>query len=170
MATVPNVPALGFGTVGHFKQGVEMSGKNASSTRGRPFAKGNTGRPKGSRNKVTVAVETLLDGDAERLTRKAIELAMEGDTTALRLCLERIAPPRKDSPTRFLLPHIDKPTDTPKAVHSVLKAVSEGELTPHEAQSISNIVETWRRSIETAELVERIEVLENVNETTKEAS
>ena len=55
-----------------------MSGKNASSTRGRPFAKGNTGRPKGSRNKVTVAVETLLDGDAERLTRKAIELAMEG--------------------------------------------------------------------------------------------
>ena len=46
MATVPNVPALGFGTVGHFKQGVEMSGKNASTTRGRPFAKGNTGRPK----------------------------------------------------------------------------------------------------------------------------
>ena len=147
-----------------------MSGKNASSTRGRPFAKGNTGRPKGSRNKVTVAVETLLDGDAERLTRKAIELAMEGDTTALRLCLERIAPPRKDSPTRFALPHIDKPKDTPKAVHSVLKAVSEGELTPQEAQSISNIVETWRRSIETAELVERIEVLENVNETVKEAN
>ena len=40
----------------------------------------------------------------------------------------------------------------------------------HEAQPISNIVETWRRSIETAELVERIEVLENVNETTKEAN
>ena len=40
----------------------------------------------------------------------------------------------------------------------------------HEAQSISNIVETWRRSIETAELVERIEVLENVNERAKEAN
>ena len=137
-----------------------MTGNNASVTRGRPFAKGNAGRPKGARNKVTVAVESLLDGEAEGLTRKAIELAMKGDTTALRLCLERIAPPRKDSPTSFPLPDINKPTDTPKAVHAVLKAVSEGDLTPTEAESISGVVETWRKSIETAELVERIEALE----------
>ena len=70
--------------MGHFIQESDMTGNNASVTRGRPFPKGNAGRPKGARNKVTVAVESLLDGEGEGLTRKAIELAMKGDTTALR--------------------------------------------------------------------------------------
>ena len=45
------------------------------------------GRPMGSRNRATLAAQTLLDGEGERLTRKAIELALEGDRAALRLCL-----------------------------------------------------------------------------------
>jgi hypothetical protein len=65
--------------------------KNTGNTRGRPFKKGNPGRPKGARHKVTCAVEALLEGDAEALTRKAIEKALDGDTVALRLCLERIS-------------------------------------------------------------------------------
>jgi hypothetical protein len=65
---------------------------NAPKTRGRPFQPGNAGRPRGSRGKATVAAEKLLDGEAKALTRKAIDLAKEGDTTALRLCLERIVP------------------------------------------------------------------------------
>jgi hypothetical protein len=66
-----------------------------------PFRKeqsGNpAGRPKGARNKATVASETLLDGEAEAITRKAVEMALDGDTTALRLVMERILPPRKDT-------------------------------------------------------------------------
>ena len=65
--------------------------KNASKTRGKPFQPGNPGRPKGARHKTTLAIETLLDGEAESLTRKAIEMAKGGDMTALRLCLDRIA-------------------------------------------------------------------------------
>ena len=53
------------------------------------FKKGNPGRRPGSRNKATVAVEALLDGEAEKLTRKAIEMALAGDTVAMRLCLDR---------------------------------------------------------------------------------
>jgi hypothetical protein len=49
-------------------------------------------KPKGNRHKVTMAVQGLLDGEAEALTRKCVELAMDGDTTALRLCMERLAP------------------------------------------------------------------------------
>jgi hypothetical protein len=52
------------------------------------------GRPKGSRNKTTLAIEALLEGEAEALTRKAIERALEGDMAALRLCMDRLAPPR----------------------------------------------------------------------------
>ena len=56
-----------------------------------PGQSGNpAGKPKGARNKTTLAVEALLDGEAEALTRKAIERALEGDSVALRLCLERI--------------------------------------------------------------------------------
>ena len=43
-------------------------------------------------------MEALLDGEAEAITRVAVDKAKEGDTTALRLCLERILPPRKDRP------------------------------------------------------------------------
>lgn len=83
---------------------------------GRPFEPGQSGnpagRPKGSRNKATLAVEVLFDGEAEVITRKAIELAKNGDLAAIRLCLDRIAPPRKDRPVLFALPPLGKPEDT----------------------------------------------------------
>jgi Family of unknown function (DUF5681) len=70
-----------------------------------PGLSGNpAGKPKGTRNKTTLAVEAPLDGEAETLTRKAIELAKAGDLAALRVCLDRIAPPRKDRPVLFELP------------------------------------------------------------------
>ena len=43
-----------------------------------------SGKPKGSLNRVTLAIQSLLDGEGEELTRKAIELAKDGDLTALR--------------------------------------------------------------------------------------
>jgi hypothetical protein len=50
---------------------------------GKPFQKGQSGnpdgRPKGSRNATTLALETLLDGQATALTQKAIDLALAGD-------------------------------------------------------------------------------------------
>src|SRR6516162_1772746 len=61
--------------------------------RGRPFTKGRSGnpagRPRGLRNRSTLAAQLLLQGKAEALTRKAVELALGGDPAALRLCLDR---------------------------------------------------------------------------------
>ena len=62
--------------------------KNAGNTRGKPFERGNPGKPKGARHRVTLAAETLLEGEAEAITRKAIELAKAGDGPALRLCMD----------------------------------------------------------------------------------
>ena len=57
--------------------------------RGQPFVKGRSGnpggRPPGARNRKTLAAAMLLDGEAEALTRKAVELALSGDPTAMRL-------------------------------------------------------------------------------------
>ena len=51
------------------------------------FRPGNPGRPKGARNKATLTIEALLDGESEAITRKAIEMALGGDTTAMRLVI-----------------------------------------------------------------------------------
>jgi hypothetical protein len=82
----------------------------AVKQRRRPFSKGQpgnpAGKPKGVRNRATLAAEVLLEGEAKALTRKAIELGLAGDTTALRLCLERLIPPRKDRAVSLDLPPI----------------------------------------------------------------
>ena len=70
--------------------------KNGKNTVGQ-FTAGNSGRPKGSRNKATIATESLLQGLAEALTQTAsYQKALEGDNIALRLCMERVAPAPKD--------------------------------------------------------------------------
>lgn len=137
--------------------------KGKQANRGR-FKKGQSGnpagKPKGATNLTTRAVRELLDGEAEALTRKAVELALEGDTTALRLCLERVAPPMKDKPIIFDLPEIKSMEDASKAMGALLRAVATGDITPSEAGAVSGIVETFRRTIETADLEQRIAALE----------
>jgi hypothetical protein len=77
---------------------------------------------------MTRALEALFDGEAEELTRKAIKLAKAGDMTALRLCLDRIVPPRKDRPIGFSLPTMKEPADAADALASIVAAVADGEL------------------------------------------
>src|SRR5438128_2134045 len=96
------------------------------------FQKGRSGnpagRPPGSRNRTTMVAEILLEGEAESLTRKAIELALLGDTTALKLCLERVVPQRRSRPIAFDLPRIDQVEDLVGAIGSVLQEVACGRL------------------------------------------
>jgi hypothetical protein len=133
-----------------------LKAENATpKQRGRPFAPGQSGnpagKPKGTRHKATLAMEALLDGEVEGLTRKAVEMALAGDTAALRLCLDRIAPVRRDRPVTF---------DLPKAASAILDAVSAGHVTPGEAAELGKLVEAFARTLEVAELESRIARLE----------
>ncbi len=132
---------------------------NGRDTAGR-FASGNAGRPAGARNRTTMAVLELLEGQAEALTQRAVELALGGDTTALRLCLERVAPPRKDAPVQFKLPQMTTARDAAQAAGAVLEAVSEGELTPGEGAQVMALVDSYRRTLEVTELEARVAALE----------
>jgi hypothetical protein len=133
--------------------------KNGRNTAGK-FAAGNSGRPRGSRNKATLAIESLLEGQAEALTQTAINKALEGDSVALRLCMERIAPAPKDQPVSFSLPKMNNALDASEAAGSVLTAVSMGELTPIEATRVMGLIDSYRRTLELTELEERLRVLE----------
>jgi hypothetical protein len=131
-------------------------GRNADGT----FGAGNAGKPRGTRHKTTQAVLTLLEGEATALTRKAVEMALQGDGMALRLCLDRLAPPRKDSPVQFPLPRMANAQDAAQAAGAVLHAVSEGELTPVEGAQIMSLVDSFRRLLEVTELEARVAALE----------
>ena len=137
--------------------GPKQGGRFVKGQSGNP-----SGRPKGARNTTTVALENLLDGQAQALTQKAIDLALAGDITALRLCLDRILPVRKDRPVIFDLPPVNSPEDAAKIASAVLTAVATGELTPADASEIFKLIDTWVKAFETAELAERLERLERM--------
>jgi len=134
----------------------------ANSTSFKKGQSGNpAGKPRGSRHRTTLAIDELLAGDAEKITRKAIEMACDGDTVALRLCLERLAPPRKDRPVPFALPPIEHIEDLSRATSALITAVAEGELTPIEAAELSKLVDAHIKAIEVTDLNRRLEALEN---------
>ena len=124
-------------------------------------ASGNpSGKPAGSRHKATLAAEALLDGEAEKLTRKAIEMALAGDATAMRLCLDRLVPPRRERPVTFPLPEIKRAADIIDATSALASAVATGELVPGEAAALSSLLGNVAKAIELADIEERLARLE----------
>ena len=136
------------------------SGFNTARQSDGTFGPGNPGKPKGARHKATVAVETLLEGEAETITKTAIDLAKGGDMTAIRLVLDRIAPARKSSPIKLELPTVKTATDLDHALSAVVEAVAEGEVSPDEGATVAGLLEAKRRSLETVDMDERLRALE----------
>jgi len=120
-----------------------------------------SGRPPGRRNKATLAAEQLLEGEAEQLTRKAIAMAKEGDIQAMRLCLERLMPVRKERCLTLDLKPVQKPNDLPLTFADVLTAVGEGRITPGEGSALANVMTSHMQAIETNDLVARLQALES---------
>jgi Family of unknown function (DUF5681) len=140
---------------------IEPPRNNAPTTRGRPFAPGNPGRPKGSRHKTTQAMQVLLDGEGEALTRKAIELALAGDATALRLCMDRLLPALRERPIAVDLPPLTGPKDAVAASAALLAAVTAGEIAPGEAREIGRLLELHLKAVEQHEIQARLAALES---------
>lgn len=139
--------------------------KQANDTRFKPGQSGNpAGKRPGTRHKITMAAQDLLDGESQALTRKAIELALEGNMTALRLCLERIIPPTRERSVKMNLPKTSTAKGINLAAEAILQAVAIGTLVPSEGTVLSNIIEKRRFALETLELEQRISALEEKNE------
>jgi hypothetical protein len=137
------------------------------------FQKGQSGNPngraKGSRNRATMLVEQIfdeklfgVDRKADAIISKVIEQAANGDTACIRLCLDRIAPVRRDRPVCFALPNMNESKDAVNASAAIVAAVAGGELTPSEAAELSKVVDGYARSLQTVEFEERLSKLEKV--------
>ncbi len=137
-----------------------MPPDNTGEIQGRRFQKGQSGnprgRPKGSRNKATLAVQKLLDGEAEAITRKIIDKAKEGDMKAAQLCIERLLPPRRDHVVGFPLPPITKPEDAPAAFNAIAAAIASGQLAISDAAEVGKLIEGYVRAVEATDLAARL--------------
>jgi len=142
----------------------EFALKPPGRVRGRPFEKGQSGNPAGRRvgcrNMTTIAAASLLAGEAQALTRKAVELALLGDPTAMRLCIERILPPCRERTVKFVLPPIESAADIAPAMKAVTSALAGGVITPGEAATIATVVDTFVRAIETSDFERRLQLVE----------
>jgi hypothetical protein len=110
-------------------------------------------------------MEALLEGEAEKLTRKVLDMALEGDTTAMRLCMDRLMPARKDRHVPFALPKLEIAADAVKASAALVEAVAAGDLTPSEAGELSKLVEGFTRAADLHDIQARLEKLEQQQET-----
>ena len=134
-----------------------------SGTRGRPFQPGNKcgrGRPRGSRNKRTIEWQEMLNEHGAAVLTKCIVSALQGDRSAMRMCVERLLPPCKESPAQFRLPSMTTATGLAQGQAAVLDAYSRGQLTASQAATMSELLDRYRQSLETEQLEARLQALE----------
>jgi hypothetical protein len=128
------------------------------AVRGRPFREGNGGRRLGSKNKSSLILAALSDGDKEELVRKGLELAKAGDVPMLKFFLSRIVP--RERTIRIDLPKMEFADDAVEALGSIACAVSEGSISPSEGTALATLVDSYGRAIDMADVVNRLDSLE----------
>lgn len=117
-----------------------------------PGVSGNpSGRPKGARNKTTMAAMALLEGEAEMLTRRAIEAADNGDMSALKLVLDRIIPPRRRPVVQVDLEELDNFQDAAQCHRRIIQSALDGGLSLDEAERLSKLIIEYRQSADLGE-------------------
>lgn len=128
------------------------------------FRKGQSGnpagRPRGSKNKVLLALDMIGAEAAEGVLNKAVEAAKGGDIRAAELILSRCWPARKGRTVAFPLPPVQSAADVLAAVSAVVAAVAAGDLTPDEGQQLAAVLEASRKTIELADVERRLAALE----------
>jgi hypothetical protein len=93
---------------------------------------------------------------------------MEGDTAALRLCLERIAPLRRDARVTVSLPELKCSGDALTAINHIVQAVARGDVTPGEASKLAGLIEAFQKTAECEDLEHRVRVLEEAMDAEEE--
>jgi hypothetical protein len=105
-------------------------------------------------------VEQLVEGQAEKIARKLIELATGGNVRCLEITLDRLAPKRSGRPIDFQLPEIKNLHDVVTALAAITSGVNDGSLTVEEASHLARVLDGYANAITTFDLVARVEALE----------
>ncbi|MCH9048934.1 MAG: hypothetical protein IH836_08375, partial [Proteobacteria bacterium] len=127
----------------------------------KPGESGNPdGRPKGAKDKRTQYRE-LFEPHADALIQKAIDLALAGDTTCLKMCIDRLVSPFRAKNATVTLDDIEGSL-TEKG-EKIITAMGNGEVTPADTSSMLSALAAQARIIEIEELEKRVSDLEARN-------
>lgn len=114
-----------------------------------------SGRPKGIKDRRILFAE-MLGEHKQALFDKAIELALSGNEQMLRLLLDRLLPAK---PKDDYLPEIDLSGSISEQASKIIGAISDGIVTPAEADQLLEIIVKRMRILETDELAKKLDVL-----------
>ena len=134
--------------------GTDKTGDQQERGPGGRFREGQSGNPAGrrpgSRNRASLVLDALADGEAEAVLEAMVERAKQGDLKAAELVLARAWPARKGRPVALDLPAVDTASGAAAAFAEVLAALAEGRLTPEEAAAVTALLEAHVRALEAA--------------------
>jgi len=134
---------------------IQAQGKYKKGSSGNP-----NGKPKGARNKSTLAAEALLEGSLDKICKKVEEEALNGNMQAAKMILERFLPPRKDRAIEIDLPSIATFDDVLNAMGFIVNAVGKGKITPSEGELLARTVESYVKALEIYDFESRLKILE----------
>ncbi len=142
----------------------EPAASSSLATRSPRWAPGQSGnprgRPLGSRNRASLLLEHLIEGEGEAVVRALLAAAKGGDVSAGRALLDRLVPLRKERPVKVALPALRSAKDARDALAAVAAAVADGEMLPGEGEAVVKLLEAYARTAAAAELEERVAALE----------
>ncbi|KTC84336.1 DUF5681 domain-containing protein [Legionella cincinnatiensis] len=105
------------------------------------FKPGESGNPRGKKagilNKRTELIKAF-ETHAGALINKTIDLALSGDTIALRLCIERLVPKAVNKAATVFIPDLSM-TETTKIIPELLKSLSGQEISVSDMKNLMDI-------------------------------
>ncbi len=128
------------------------------------FAKGNRGGPGRPRSPVSrgaVALDEMGADAGKKIFQAMLDKALAGDTRAADLLFSRIWPKRRGRPVAIETTALKDVHDYVPAAAGVANAVMSGEMTPHEGQALSRVLDTQLHAIETSDMERRVRKLED---------
>jgi hypothetical protein len=134
-------------------------GNPTSFKKGNPNSKINGslgGRPKGSKNKLSMAMLAGSVGKGQDMLDKAYEMGMAGDTTAMRIFLDKVLPNAKERQIQIDMPVMNSLDDIEPAHNKLIEHINKGDVTLSEADEILKHIEYRRKNYET-KLIQAIE-------------
>jgi hypothetical protein len=137
-----------------------MANKQPDTSHLEPGNKRGRGRPKGSRNKRSLAYDALAKKDAVEIIRQVISKALAGDMNAAQMILSKIWRVPRDRLVKIDLPPVGCAAQVPAFIGAVLKAVADAEITPAEGDSFASIIGKLQSAVTLTELEERIRLIE----------
>ena len=131
------------------------------------FQKGQSGnpagRPRGSRNMASIRMHDMLEEQVDALVGKVLELALDGNIGALRLCLDRLARARKNEARFCEMPPLQKAGDAVAAIAGVASAAAAGDVTADEAAKLAKVISLYVNTLEAHEFEDRLARLERAD-------